>query len=325
MRFGLVPREWGEFKGEAIEQSVLGEKLGFHSIWVEEHHGNKYYLPSPLIALAGLSQHVPKMHLGTAIAVLPLYHPVRFASDGAILDHLCNGKFIAGVGVGYRKEEFDIFNSSFANRSDCMEEQLTIIKSLWEGRKLNFNGRFYKIDDFELEPKPIQKPRPPIWIGGWVKRAIVRAARLGDRWFPGPVGTLSYVLEGTKIYREALSWLQKKFEGISLMREAYVAHSEDEALRDIEEPVRHMYGEDYSRTTHPLLTGGGSGLQEWVKDRFLVGTAEQVTEQVAKLQKEGVDYLVLRSSLRELPHKKVMESLRLFGGRVIPYFAEPQS
>lgn len=320
VKFGIVPREWGDFVKEAVEQCVVAKKVGFDSIWIEEHHGNELYLPSPLTALAGLSQHVPGMEVGTAISILPLYHPARFASDGAILDILTGGKFIAGVGAGYREQEFELFGVKLSERAGRLNESIEIISSLWSGETLNYHGKYFKINNFRLQPLPIQKPRPPIWVGGWVEQAIERAAKLGDTWFPGPVGTFSYVKEALEKYKTYLQKYGKEFKGFALMRETHVAETDNEAFENIIEPIKHMYLEDYSKTLHPLLKEKGQQIEEWAQDRFIVGSPATVIEQVDKLRKMGVFHLVLRISLRRMPHDKVLNAIRLFGERVIPYF-----
>lgn len=322
MKFGIVPREWGNFLNESVEQVILANKLGFDSIWIEEHHGNELYLPSPLVALAGLSQHVKNMEIGTAVAILPIYHPVRFASDGAILDILSGGKFIAGVGTGYRDEDFNIFGIPMSERAGRMNESIELITLLWERERVTYKGKYFQLENFKLEPRPIAKPRPPVWIGGWVDKAIERAAKLGDAWFPGPVGPISYVSQMLAKYKEYLAKYGKKFEGFPLMRETHVAENDKIAFENVKEPIKHMYGEDYAKTAHPLLEKKALTIEEWGADRFIVGSPSTVIEQIDKLQKMGVNHLVLRVSLRGLSHEKIMSSIRLFGEKVLPYFKQ---
>ncbi len=320
MKFGIVPREWGYFVEESVEQCILAKRVGFSSIWIEEHHGNEYYLPSPLPTLAGLSQHVPGMMIGTSIAILPLYHPVRFASDGAILDQLSGGRFIAGVGAGYREHELKLFGIPMSERAGRMDESLIIIAKLWEGEVVNFKGKYYSLENFRLTPLPIQKPRPQIWVGGWVKQAIERAARLGDAWFPGPSGTISFIEENLEFYKKCLEKYGKKFNGFPIMRDAYVAVSDDIAVREAEESINYMYGIDYAKTEHPLLKGKQLNIDEWITDRLLIGSPSTIIEQIDRLRKMGVNHLILRLSLRKLSHSKIMESIKLFGEKIIPYF-----
>ena len=318
VQFGIVPREWGNFKDEAVEQSLLSQKLGFKSIWVEEHHGNADYLPSPLIAAAALSQHVPKMLVGTAVAILPLYNPVRFASDVAVLDNATGGKVIAGVGVGYRGKEFDAMAVPIEERGRRMDESVEVIRSLLQDEVVNHHGRYFEVSDFSLFPRPLQRPRPPIWVGGWKGKSMERVARMGDKWLAGPVASFSVLDDAIRSYKDELRRSRKRFSGFALMRDAYVAADERDVLRDVEGPVTHMYGEDYSGSEHPLVGGQRSGARAWVEERFIHGTPTQCVEMVNDLKKKGAEHLILRVSLRRLPHRKVMESIRLFGTRVIP-------
>jgi len=319
MDFGIVPREWGDFREEAVEQSLLAQKLGFRSIWVEEHHGNADYLPSPLVAAAALSQHVPKMWVGTAVAVLPLYNPVRFASDVTVLDNATDGKVIVGVGVGYRSEEFNALAVPIKERGSRMDESIKIVAALLEGRTLNHHGKNFNITDFVLQPRPLQVPRPEIWIGGWKGRSMERVAKFGDRWLAGPVGSFRVLEEAIELYKNELGRNGRRFTGFALMRDTYVARKESDVLRDVEKSVMHMYGEDYSESEHPLVGGQKAGASSWIDDRFIKGTPAQCIETVLSLRKKGVNHLILRVSLRQLPHRKVMEAIRLFGSKVIPY------
>jgi len=317
VRFGIVPREWGDFKEEAVEQSQLAQNLGFDSIWVEEHHGNPDYLPSPLVAAAALSQHVPKLLVGTAVAILPLYNPVRFASDVAVLDNATGGKAVVGVGVGYRGNEFEAMAVPLNERGTRMDESIELLSSLLKGDLVNHHGRHFNITNFRLFPRPLQVPRPEIWVGGWKDKSMKRVARMGDRWLAGPVASYAVLDDAIRSYKEELGRNRKRFSGFALMRDAYVASDEKDVLRDVEGSVNHMYGEDYSGSEHPLVGGQKTGAATWVEERFIHGTPSQCLEKVQELKKKGVNHLILRVSLRGLPHRKVMESVRLFGTKVL--------
>jgi alkanesulfonate monooxygenase SsuD/methylene tetrahydromethanopterin reductase-like flavin-dependent oxidoreductase (luciferase family) len=110
---------------------------------------------------------------------------------------------------------------------------------------------------------------------------------------------------------------QKKFNGISLMRVAYIAETSEQALRDVEGPVQHMYVEGYSEPGHPLLKNGSMSMLDWVNDRFLVGTPSTIIESVAKLKKEGVDHLILRMALPGLPEEKILRNIKMFGEKIL--------
>jgi alkanesulfonate monooxygenase SsuD/methylene tetrahydromethanopterin reductase-like flavin-dependent oxidoreductase (luciferase family) len=178
MKFGLIPSAWGNIKQDILRQANLAYELGFSSVMVAEQHGSVGFLPSPLITLAAISQHLPKMEIGTTAAVFPLYDPVRFAADCAVLDRLTDGRPIVGLVAGYRKSEFDLFNVPLKERARRMDG-IKLISDLWEGREVVINrpGGAHPIR-YRLGLLPIQKPRPPIWIGGWAPRAVDRAVRL---------------------------------------------------------------------------------------------------------------------------------------------------
>src|SRR5574341_2288510 len=106
MKFGFIPTEGGIYYREFLEEAVLGEELGFDSVWLEEHHSVKnHYWPSPLIGLAGITTRTERLLMGTDIMILPFYHPVGVAEDVAMLDIMSRGRFILGAAVGYRPEE----------------------------------------------------------------------------------------------------------------------------------------------------------------------------------------------------------------------------
>jgi alkanesulfonate monooxygenase SsuD/methylene tetrahydromethanopterin reductase-like flavin-dependent oxidoreductase (luciferase family) len=316
--FGIVPREWGDFRDEAVQQSVLAQKLGFHSIWIEEHHGNPDYLPSPIVAAAALSQYVPKMQVGTAVAVLPLYNPVRFASDIAVLDNATGGKVVVGVGVGYRDSEFEALDVPLEERGSRMDESVRLISSLLSGDTVNHKGRHFSLSGFRLFPRPLQVPRPQIWIGGWKDKSMERVAKMGDRWLAGPVASFAVLEEAIGLYKEELKRNNRKFSGFALMRDAYVSYDERHLMGQVEKSVIHMYGEDYSGSGHPLVAGQRTSARTWVEERFIQGTPAQCVEAINRLKKKGVNHLIMRVSLRQLPHTKVIETIRLFGTKVIP-------
>jgi len=148
-----------------------------------------------------------------------------------------------------------------------------------------------------------------------------RVARMGDRWLAGPVASFAVLESAVRSYRDELRRNGKKFSGFALMRDAYVASDEKNVLPDVEKSVNHMYGEDYSGSEHPLVSGQRSGAATWVEERFIYGTPTQCLEKAHELRKKGVNHLILRVSLRGLPQRKVMESIKLFGTKVLPNLA----
>ncbi len=174
-------RPYDQLYNEIIDQIVWGEENGFDDIWLSEHHFiEDGYSPSLLPIAAAIASRTKKIHIGTSVMLLPFHNPVRMAEDAATVDVISGGRFELGVGVGYKVEEFESFAISSKERGARTNEGLEIIRRLWEGETLTFEGKYYTVTKAKLTPEPIQQPRPPIWVGGFTPPALRRAAKYGD-------------------------------------------------------------------------------------------------------------------------------------------------
>ncbi len=190
VKFGLWydfrnPQQWRRpydtLYSEILEQIVWAEDRGFEYVWLSEHHfSDDGYSPSMFPIAAAIGARTKKIRIGTSLVLLPLHHPVRIAEDGATVDVISGGRFELGAGIGYRVEEFAAFDIPVSERGGRTSESLEIIRRLWEGETLSFKGRYYNIEGARVTPEPIQKPRPPLWAGGFTAPGIKRAARLAD-------------------------------------------------------------------------------------------------------------------------------------------------
>jgi alkanesulfonate monooxygenase SsuD/methylene tetrahydromethanopterin reductase-like flavin-dependent oxidoreductase (luciferase family) len=195
LRFGLFvdfrnPPPWRQpfekLFPAIVEYIAWAENLGFEYVWLAEHHfGDDGYAPSPMILAATIAQRTREIRISQAVALLPLYHPVRLAEDGALIDIFSGGRFDLGVGLGWRPEEFAAYQVSMTERGARANESLEIIRRLWEGETLSFRGKYFQLDRLKLMPRPAQSPRPAIWVGGHDRFAIRRAARYGDGFIAG--------------------------------------------------------------------------------------------------------------------------------------------
>jgi probable F420-dependent oxidoreductase len=330
MKFGLIPVEDTRYFAESLAQAELAEKLGFDSLWLEEHHGTSgHYHPSPLIFLAGYATRTEKLTLGTNIAILPLYHPVRLAEDVAQLDVMSNGRVILGVAIGYRPEEFGAFQTPLDGRGARFVEMLRLIKQLWTEENVTFESERYPLKGFTLEPRPLQRPRPPIWIGGWGKLALQRAARLGDAWIPGPTANLAKLREAQVRYHAHLSdmGIQPSDRDRPLTRDMIIAGNQAKAEELAERFLLPAYRDEYSSWEHPLIGKSDSTatdrLGELRRERFIIGGPDQVVEQIQYFQNQfGMDHLICRLHFPGMPPEVVTDSIKLIGKEVIPAFAE---
>jgi len=190
---------------EMVEQVRLIRSLGFDSIWAGEHHVTPGFHFFPQLGLLQrLAADAEGMWLGTNVTLLPLHNPIELAEIGAFLDVITGGKFLFGVGLGYRPEEYAIYGIPMAERVSRLSEAVVVVRRLWTEDHVTHNGRHWRFADAAIAPRPLQSPSPPIIIGAQVEPAIARAARIGDGWLVVPIPTLDELAKHMATYTSAL-------------------------------------------------------------------------------------------------------------------------
>lgn len=173
-------RPWSELYGEILDTVAWTEQVGFDGAWVPEHHlADDGYMPSPIVALAAMASRTKRIRIGSAIALAPLYNPLRFAEDCAVLDILSGGRLDIGLAIGYRRREFDAFGVDFTKRGRMFDEWLQIVTRLWAGETVDFDGAFYSLAGARIMP-PAPGGRIPLYIGSFTDKSMERVARFGD-------------------------------------------------------------------------------------------------------------------------------------------------
>ena len=321
MDFGLVIECDRDFDA-AVEASVAAEAAGFSSLWVCEHHDAPGYVGSPLVALAALAMRTSRLRLGPFVLLMPQHHPLRAAEDGAMVDRISDGRFVLAVGLGYVDKEFAMLGIPKSERASRMEEGIQVVSRLWSEERVTFAGRHFTLEGASIHPRAIQKPRPPIWLGGWADRALQRAARLGDAWVPGPTADLEALRRCYAVYHEALS-AQGKRAGPEVpgCREVFIAPTHREAVERGGRPLARFYRESYFKWSHPLAGRGEMTDEEIMRDRFIVGDPEACLAQIDRFRRElGWTHLLCRMDAPGVRHEALLEGIRLFGKTVIPHF-----
>jgi alkanesulfonate monooxygenase SsuD/methylene tetrahydromethanopterin reductase-like flavin-dependent oxidoreductase (luciferase family) len=176
-------RPWHELYEETLELIAWSETVGFTGAWVPEHHGaDDGYQPAPNLLLAAIAARTKSIRLGSAIALAPLYHPVRFAEECAVLDILSNGRVEMALAIGYRQREYDSYGFDFRKRGARFDEFLHIVRALWAGETVNFEGNHYSVRNAKIMP-PSPRGQIPLYIGGFAEKALERVARYADGYF----------------------------------------------------------------------------------------------------------------------------------------------
>jgi probable F420-dependent oxidoreductase len=180
----------------------IADERGLHSLWVPEHvlffpeYASRYpYSPDgklpgnptgvldSFVALTYLAAHTHRIRLGTGICLVPQRHPVYTAKQVADLDFLSGGRVDFGIGIGWLREEFEALGIPFGERAPRTRECIAVMKTLWCDEVSHFKGEFYSLPESLQNPKPVQKPHPPIFFGGESDAALRRVAEIGQGWY----------------------------------------------------------------------------------------------------------------------------------------------
>ena len=325
LKIGLIPIEGGHFYREALEEVTRAEELGFDSAWMEEHHSvTNHYWPSPLTVLAGFATRTTRLMLGTDILVAPFYHPARLAEDVAMLDVMSGGRITLGIAIGYKPDEFALYGTALEKRGARFEEQLAIVKALWTEERVSIKGQYYTVEG-RLEPKPLTRPHPPVWIGGWGELTLRRAATLADNWIPGPTADLARLLAGQRAFLEhrRAAGRREPVTEWPLTRDIIIADTDARARELAEEHIMVAYRREYAGGwRHPFIDASiATDLDRLMADRFIIGGPDQCVTQIRQfVERYGMTHLICRTFFPGMPHAHIMRSLDLIAREVMPAF-----
>jgi len=323
VKFGLSPLQAGGDFEETIQECERAEAAGFDSVWLGEHHNSPVLYPTPLIGLAAIASRTRRLRLGTAVLLLPLHHPVFVAEEGAMVDMISGGRLILGVGAGYAPEELALFGVPPKERGSRLEEGVTLIHRLWTEEKVTHEGRHYRVAEATLGPRPVQRPRPPIWFAAWAEPAIRRAARLGDAWLGGPSARLDELAACVRLFRETRREAGRGAGEVALLRYIFVANSVERARAVAGDPFIRFFESTYFRWPHPVVRRppGETTIEQLAEDRIILGDPATCIRQIERFRSElGLTHLVCRISAPGIPRDAALASLELFTREVMPAF-----
>jgi probable F420-dependent oxidoreductase len=196
MKFGVVLPIWQLSVTDAEKLALRAEELGWDGVFVPDHilakpATTQHYGPSwpdPFSMLAFLAGRTRRIQVGASVIVLPYRNPLVTAKAAATVDQASGGRFIFGIGVGWDEEEFRDLGLAFRQRGAITDEYLKIIKAAWTSDVPSFSGKYFNFSGATFAPRPLQKPHPPVWVGGapgtLSSPAMRRVVELGDAWHP---------------------------------------------------------------------------------------------------------------------------------------------
>jgi alkanesulfonate monooxygenase SsuD/methylene tetrahydromethanopterin reductase-like flavin-dependent oxidoreductase (luciferase family) len=334
MKFGYFPctqdppngANIGGVLREAIVEAQVAEESGFDSCLFSEHHQQEdCYIPNVILMAGMVGVCTKNIKVGTCVTLIPLWHPVHAAEDAAIVDQITGGRMILSVGVGYQDRDFEAFGLSIKERAGRSEEGVEVLKKCWEQERFSYHGKFYNLNNVMITPKPLQKPRPPIWMAAWSDVGIKRVARISDGWITSPLEHVKVIKRFADLYRSECKKHGKK-PYLVLMRDVLVSDSMDSARRE-SGPLMYTHKFYYRNNGYAPdeVIDKVKSEDEWTFDvaspnRLIVGSPKDCLEQLQMWQREvQPDYLVLRMRHPGGPsHERTKEAIRVFGREIAP-------
>ncbi len=336
----LSIRDWqtdADVYASTLEECRLAEALGFHTVWLAEHHFSSYGIcPSLAVLAAALARETRRVRIGTAVVIAPFAHPVRIAEEWAMVDVLSGGRLEFGLGRGYQPKEFQGLEISMERTRERFDESLELVRRAWTEERVTFAGEFYRVRDLRVLPKPVQKPHPPLWTAAVSPDTFALAAARGLKILTAPSFTPFDILrKNYDAYRAAWRAAHGTDEGaeIVLNKIIHVGETSRQAREELREPIRWFFQTQagliadpvgappeqykfYRRVREHLLALSD---ERALDEAAIVGDAEEVVDKIrAHGEALGVTHFMAAFSRGGLPHDAVVRSMRLFGEKVMP-------
>lgn len=275
------------------------EELGFESAWAQEQVLGAAGALSPLQAMTYAAACTDRLRLGCAVFVSPLHNPLHLAKAISSLDCLSHGRVEVGVGTGGRGRPFAAFGVDPTGLVARFNEGMALMKACWTDQRISFDGRFWELDGAAMEPKPVQQPHPPIWIGGNHPAALRRAVRIGDGFFGAGSASTAQFTEQARTIRDELAQQGRDPEGFRIAKRVYI-HVDDDRVRAralIEGALERHYGRA-------------------VPGVSLAGPPSQCVEGLAEVADAGAELILLNPLLDDT------QQLERLAAEVIPALGE---
>jgi probable F420-dependent oxidoreductase len=269
------------------------EALGFRDLWVTENSLDHVFCFDPMVVLTYAAAVTTTIRLGVAVVVLPVHSPIHVAHQVASLDYVSQGRAILGVGLG-RDQHYAEFQVPRERRVRRFREGVELIKALWTEPRVSYRGEIFQLDGGTMAPKPVQKPHPPIWLGGAHPDALRRAAAIADGWMGSGGSSTASFSQSVPVLKAALEKAGRDPAAFPISKRVFLSvHERPEVARA---EVHRWYSEVY----HNPEGTDASGVH---------GTPEQVRERLEALVAVGANHLLLNPVCRHAEQLDVLAAV----------------
>jgi alkanesulfonate monooxygenase SsuD/methylene tetrahydromethanopterin reductase-like flavin-dependent oxidoreductase (luciferase family) len=337
------PRTANELLRQIGDQAVFADRLGMHSAWVGEHHFNEFGTnASPEIMLSAVAARTERIRLMPAITVLPLHHPLRVAENWATVDLISNGRVDFACGRGFDKHEYDRFEVDFERNAQLLDESLDIIRRAWsEPGRWSHKGEFFKFDDVEIVPKPVQRP-VPIYVACFSQPTVDLTCRYGYNMSIAPFAAgiaFGGVDKMIAYYREkcAANGHPPSFVNSSIFLHFADSPEQEQAARErqvrffLENCLPSMRTSAAAKTKsydyfHDMASRVSAlKPQDLVPGMVFLGGTQSIIDSVSRFVELGLDEIGLYVNVGLKDHQQTKDEMQRFMEEVAPHFAGPHA
>ena len=330
MRFGIFQSaQWPEGTEQhvrlrdAVTQSVLADELGYHSVFMTEHHFSRHgIVPDNLSMLSFIAAQTKQIRLGTAVSVLPLHDPIRLVESVALVDQLSNGRVDFGIGRGYQWGEFDGFGQSLAEREARFDEAVNVILQAWKSSEpFSYEGKYWEYRKVQPQPQTIQKPHPPIWMATTSDDGFDLCAKNDWGVMLPQAAPIEMVALWVANYKTSLDRYGKPFDSnrLILARGLHLGDADASAWAEAGRAYETFLA--LAKRVAESPDGNASPMPfdvDSVRASSMICGAETCIEKLQAIRALGIEHVIFFSNMGGLSHPLVMESLKRFATTVMP-------
>ena len=317
----------GTLYEKRIKLVEIAEQAGFYGYHLAEHHGTSLSMaPSPSVFFSALAQRTNEIRFSAMAFLLPMYHPIRLIEEICMLDHLSSGRIEIGISRGVSPYEIKCYGVNPSSTQEIFEETLEIILKGMTEKSLSFSGKHFNFSNVPVSVGPVQIPHPPIWYPTFSESGTEYAAKNGFHFLtlgpPELVTQLSSLYKNT--YRDSFPSSNKVSSPpkVGVMRQVFVAESDDEAMRCAEPAYRDWY-RSITELWHKNKDSSFDDFFDWdvciANESVLVGSVNTVKNKIKNLvDRSDINYFAGSFAWGSLPFEKSRQSLALFSEKIIP-------
>jgi alkanesulfonate monooxygenase SsuD/methylene tetrahydromethanopterin reductase-like flavin-dependent oxidoreductase (luciferase family) len=310
---------------EGIEQMVAAEALGFHTLWLTEHHFSAYGgSPDPMLMAIAAAHHTRTARIGIGVSVLPFHHPLQLAEQGAMVDVLSGGRLEFGVGRGSQRYEYERLGVPLEEKGTRFEEAMAVIRQAWTEEAFAFEGMYYRLPETTVYPRVLQRPLPPIWVASTTPTTLHYAVQQGYPVMGSALLTLPRAKEYFALYQSLLAEAgQDPARGVfALSRRLYVAEDRRQVRQAAERCV--AFHDTWAKQMGIAKRGlqGDLSFDELFDSSYIFGTPEECLVALSELRAVGIEEVICNMNFAGvLDHRQVLHSMQLFAASVMPQLA----